>query len=94
VFAQAGPPPNPVRLPIADRNIDIIGSGSLNDLTPDREHWADVLGVSDAGTIKLFERITEEVIDGDADIRNRPANAPFLMMLVQRRPMAGVRRCG
>jgi len=25
---------------------------------------------------------------------NRPANAPFLMMLVQRRPMAGARRCG
>lgn len=68
VFAQAGPPPNPARLPIADRDVDIIGSGSLNDLTPDHEHWAEILGSSDAGTIKLFERITDQVIDGDADI--------------------------
>jgi len=29
-----------------------------------------------------------------AEESNRPANAPFLMMLVQRRPMAGARRCG
>ena len=51
-----------------------------------------VLGPSLMGWIEPYEAI--KLLAEIGIIRNRPANAPFLMMLVQRRPMAGVRRCG